>query len=55
MEDEQSSDGSDAVLREELIAHIRDLGGFPKAADRRPELRMVQAEDELAGQDLPAG
>jgi DNA-binding MarR family transcriptional regulator len=55
MEDEQSSDGSDAVLRAELIAHIRDLGGFPRTADRRPELRMVQPEEELAGQDLTAG
>lgn len=59
MEDEQAetANRSDAVLREELIAHIRDLGGFPRMTDQRTNLPMV-SNDELpdhgmAGQ--PAG
>ena len=64
MEDEeaQSSMGSDAVLRAELIAHIRDLGGFPRLvgqgqnehADSR-DLPQDKFAEELAGHDLTAG
>lgn len=59
MEDEQAraADHSDAVLREELIAHIRDLGGFPVPADQRPALRVIDDEsiDDVQERDLTAG
>jgi MarR family transcriptional regulator, organic hydroperoxide resistance regulator len=46
MEEEQAraSERSDAILREELIAHIRDLGGFPRPTDHRPDLRMISSD-----------
>ncbi|WP_299168212.1 MarR family winged helix-turn-helix transcriptional regulator [uncultured Arthrobacter sp.] len=56
-EEEQATDRSDAVLREELIAHIRDLGGFPHAAEQR-NLRVVAGghpEDAPSARDLTAG
>lgn len=51
----QAPDGSDAVLRQELITHIRGLGGVPDPGDQRPSLRIIssdQPHDELSGHDL---
>lgn len=60
MEEEQAeaSASSDDLLRQELISHIRDLGGFPSAASARPDLRMIPGSEESAAatqQDLTAG
>jgi DNA-binding MarR family transcriptional regulator len=49
-EDQARGSGtSDAELREELIAHIRNLGGFPRAADQRPNLRMLSSDQPQNG------
>lgn len=51
----QAPDGSDAVLRQELITHIRGLGGVPDPGDQPPSLRIIssdQPHDELSGHDL---
>lgn len=56
-EEEQATDRSDAVLREELIAHIRDLGGFPRATERR-DLRVIAGDrpaDAAPSRGLTAG
>lgn len=54
-EEARASDASDSILREELIAHIRDLGGFPHQTDERSDLRLATREDALAQRDLTAG
>ncbi|GAB3547239.1 hypothetical protein GCM10027404_08890 [Arthrobacter tumbae] len=64
MEDDeaQASFGSDSALREELIAHIRDLGGFPRLTAEQPDQRVASSRlaqdeftDEFAEKDLTAG
>lgn len=66
MEEEQGSnhEASDAILRRELIAHIRDLGGSPGDRGARPNLRTVDhgatdnndvTEQDLTEQNLTAG
>lgn len=46
MEEEQAqaTGRSDSILREELIAHIRELGGFPHSSEERPNLRMISGD-----------
>lgn len=54
----QAPDGSDAILRQELIAHIRGLGGVPDPGTQRPSLQMISGDnpqDELSRHDLTTG
>lgn len=56
-QDAGSMNASDSLLRQELISHIRDLGGFPHPADQRAPLRMVRDDDgeDRSERNLTAG